>query len=201
MSKTRLILSVVILALLVFTALAEVGVFEKAVARQPQSQTAVVTVQRLAVHQASAPVAGTIAQLYAGQSINLTGYRSADGAWVQVTLPGVEDGWVPAATIEVSGTEAPVADLLVWDQGATGNPQGIGAVATIKMDAVAVRESLGQVRHIVARLDQGERVELAGYRTADGEWVQIQLADGQMGWVGANTLQSDYPLSALMVAN
>jgi uncharacterized protein YgiM (DUF1202 family) len=64
-----------------------------------------------------------------------------------------------------------------------------------------VRESLGQVRHIVARLEQGERVELAGFRTADGEWIQIQLADGQMGWVGADTLQSDYPLSALMVAN
>jgi uncharacterized protein YgiM (DUF1202 family) len=201
MSKKRLILSVVILALLVFTALAEVGVFERAVARQPQSLTAFVAVEHLAVHQAPAPVAGTIAQFYEGQSIDLTGYQSADGAWVQVTLPGIEEGWVPAAAIEVLETETPVAELLVLDEGATGNRQSIGAVATIKMDAVAVRESLGQVRHIVARLEQGERVELAGFRTADGEWVQIQLSDGQMGWVGADTLQSDYPLSALRIAN
>jgi hypothetical protein len=62
------------------------------------------------VRQAPCAVTGTIAQLYRGQSVELTGYRSADGRWLQVTLLGIEAGWVAVDSVE---SPVPVADLSV----------------------------------------------------------------------------------------
>jgi len=53
---------------------------------------------------------GTIARRYRGQSVELTGYRSTDGRWLQVTLLGIKAGWVSAESVE---SAVPVADLRV----------------------------------------------------------------------------------------
>jgi uncharacterized protein YgiM (DUF1202 family) len=134
-------------------------------------------------------VTGTIAQLFQGDTVELTGYRSSDDRWVEVTLLGVDSGWVPVDALRL---RLPVADLAV-----TSGGQGIGGVAYVEMDLLPVLSSPGPDERILSQLVRGERVELAGYRTADGNWVQVVLSDNRMGWVDADSIASDFPLSAL----
>jgi uncharacterized protein YgiM (DUF1202 family) len=109
------LVSILIVAGLIWAALPSAT----ASAQEGSAPTAVVTVGYLPVRQAPTLVTGTIAQLSRGQTVRLTGYRTLDSQWVQVTLPGVEAGWVAANAIK---TGFPVANLT-----AVGDGQGIRA--------------------------------------------------------------------------
>jgi uncharacterized protein YgiM (DUF1202 family) len=137
-------------------------------------------------------VTATIAQLSAGDTVRLTGYRSADGGWVQVKLAGVDGGWVPAEAIKA---RVPTSDLAVIESGA----RNIAGVAVVTADLAPVLESAGPAEHVVTQLAQGEPVELSGYRTAEGDWVQVVLPDNRSGWVDVRAIASDFPLFALSV--
>lgn len=181
--------SLALMASLLLVAIATVG------AREGGAPAAVVTVDYLPVRQAPAPVTGTIAQLFRGQRVSLTGYRSADSAWVQVRLLGVEGGWVAANAIE---TDFPIANLAVADD-SHSDGRNSGGVAIVTADSLPVREVLDPATHIIAQLAQGERVELTGFRSADGRQIQVILSDNQLGWVDADSIASDFPLSSLAV--
>jgi len=107
------VLSVVVLAVSLFWIL--VGPIPLTPAQEvtPPAQPlmARVTAEYEPVRQAPCAVTGTIAQLYRGQSVELTGYRSADGRWLQVTLLGIDAGWVAAEAVE---SPLPVAELRLF---------------------------------------------------------------------------------------
>ncbi len=180
-------------ALTVAILLAAVRVSTASVSER-QLRSAVVTQSYLPVRSAPTMVTATIAQLFQGDDVTLTGVRSADGAWVQVRMAGVEAGWIPAAAIRV---RFPIADLAVTDDPALAVGQEIGAVAVVTTQHAPVVENAGSTRREIAQLSQGEQVVLAGYRTADEKWVQILLPDNRTGWLEAGSISSDYPLSAL----
>lgn len=163
-----------------------------------QLRSATVTESHLPVRSSPTMVTATIAQLFQGDSVTLTGVRSADGRWVQVKLVGIDAGWVPADAIRV---RFPIADLAVTDDPALGMGQEIGGVAVVTAQRSAVLENAGAAHEVIAQLTRGEQVELVGYRTDDGKWVQVALPDSRNGWVDASSISSDYPLSALSVTD
>ena len=79
---------------------------------------------------------------------------------------------------------------------ATG-ARSAGGAAVLTGDVIPVRQSYGSAQPILVQLVQGDRVELTGYQTADGAWIQVLVAGNQIGWVEAGSIQSDYPLPAL----
>jgi hypothetical protein len=165
-------------------------------ARESGTPTAVVTVDYLPVRQAPTFVTGTVAQLFRNQRVSLVGYRSADSAWVQVRLLGVETGWVNANAIE---TDFPIVNLAVVED-SSGNGRNSGAVAVVTADHLLVHEVLGPAAtRIITQLARGERVELTGFRSANGRQVQVVLPDSQLGWVDADSIASDFPLFSLAV--
>jgi uncharacterized protein YgiM (DUF1202 family) len=155
---------------------------------------AMVAESYLPVRSSPTMVTATIAQLFQGDTVNLTGVRSADGRWVQVKMVGVDAGWVPANAIRV---RFPIADLAMTDDPALAIGQEIGGVAVVTAQLSPVLDDVGPSGDVVAQLVRGDQVELAGYRTADGKWVQIVLTNNRVGWVDAGSISSDYPLSAL----
>jgi hypothetical protein len=56
-----------------------------------------------------------------------------------------------------------------------GDTRRDGGVAIVTASHVPVRKGLGPARFIIAQLARGERVELPGFRSADGRWVQVAL--------------------------
>ncbi len=187
--RTSRLVSILIIAGLVWAALPSVTAF----AQEAGVPTAVVTVDYLPVRQAPTLVTGTIAQLSRGQTVELTGYRTWDSQWVQVTLPGIEAGWVAANAVK---TRFPVANLTVLGD-AQGDARSQGGAATVTATYAPVRNGLGPTRFIIAQLARGERVELPGFRTADARWIQVALSNGRLGWVEADAILSDFPLSGL----
>lgn len=146
------------------------------------------------VRSAPTLVTANVAQLFQGERVNLTGYRTSDSRWVQVKLLGIDGGWVPADSLRL---RFPVSDLAVVDYADHVDEQAIGGVAIVTVDLLPVLERLGTPRHILSQLARGEQVTLTGYRAAEGEWIQVLLRDNRLGWVDANAIESDFPLSAL----
>jgi uncharacterized protein YraI len=153
--------------------------------------TAVVQVEYLAVRSTPHRVTATVAQLFRGQVVGLTGYRSHDGQWVEVRLPGLDSGWVPLDAVR---TRYPVADLSVT---VSDDRPGGGGVAVVATRSLPVYASWQVPRQAKTYLGQDERVDLVGFRSADGNWVQVLLPNGQNGWVDARAIESTFPLSAL----
>jgi uncharacterized protein YgiM (DUF1202 family) len=180
---------------LVTVALLTIMVFVTSVwAMMDRGLSGVVIVDYVPVRSTPELMTATIAQLVSGQVVDLTGYRSADGAWLQVRLPGVEGGWVPSESIR---SRLPAADLSIAT--ATGATSA-GVPAFVTGEIIPVRQGIGYARPIFVQLSHGERVELTGFRSADGAWIQVQFSGNQMGWVEAAAIASDYPLSALTQA-
>lgn len=148
----------------------------------------------LPVRSSPTIVTATIAQLFDGDTVNLTGIRSADGRWVQVKMAGVDAGWVPADAIRV---RFPISEMAVTDDPALALGQDFGGVAVVTAQVSPALANVGPSGDVVAQLARGDQVELAGFRTADGKWVQVVLPDSRVGWVDASSISSDYPLSAL----
>jgi hypothetical protein len=160
-------------------------------AMKERGPTGVVIVDYVPVRSTPELMTATISQLVRGQVVDLTGYRTADGEWLQVRLPGVDGGWVPAESMR---SRLPVADLRITT--ATG-ASSAGVPAIVTDEIVPVRQDFAYEQPILARLVRGDRVELTGFRTADGEWIQVLVSGNQVGWVEAGSIKSDYPLSAL----
>ena len=161
-------------------------------AMQETGPRAVVTAEYLPVRSTPTLVTATIAQLSGGQKVDLTGFRTSDNQWVQVKLPGVAGGWVPVEGIRV---RFDIADLAVPASLERGSEGGVAIVAA---EYALVREDSGPTQPVVTQLTRGDQVELTGFRTADGEWIQVMLSGRQTGWVDAESITSDYPQSALL---
>ena len=102
--------------------------------------TGVVIADYVPVRSTPELMTATIAQLVSDQVVDLTGYRTADGEWLQVRLPGVDGGWVPAKSIR---SRLPVADLAITT--ATG-ATSVGVLAIVTDEIVPVRQGFGSAQ-------------------------------------------------------
>lgn len=178
--------------------------FQPAVAVQPSPSpapgnvpSAYVSFDFANLRSGPGPSYGLVVKIDQGQAMSLVG-RNADGSWVQVRLPGNQDGWVPAASIEANVT---ILSLPVTASSAgapTPTEPSAQASAYVSYKWAYVRSGPGGNYSLIARLNQGEGLTLLG-RTADSTWVQVYLAGGQQGWAAAAYFDADVPIPSLPI--
>jgi|GEM_PF-1213599 len=160
------------------------------------------------VNVRSAPSTDATALLVApnGALLPVVG-QSADGAWLQVSLPDGQVGWMFAAAVIASLDIAGVpvtdgADVIttVPVTPTVAAPAGPTAKATVVNQLGAnLRSAPSRDLDPVVTVGAGETLTAIG-RTTDGEWVQLALSDGTLAWAIAATVSLDADLNTLPVA-
>lgn len=139
-----------------------------------------------------------LGQLVLGQSVGLTGYRSADANWVTITFNGAQ-AWISAKPAYLQ-TAANVSTFPVW-QGNVGGPTPAGSTGRVTAAYyLNVRSAPAVADNVVTVIPNGTIVELLG-RNAATTWLRIRLTNGTVGWVSASFISSTTALSTLPVAN
>ena len=136
-------------------------------------------------------------QLQRGQTVALTGYRSANLGWVQIPWAG-STAWISAAPAYLQ-TSVPVSTLTVWNA-APPAPTVSGTAVVINVYFLNVRTGPGTSFGIITSVPSGIVVTLQGRNTAT-TWIKARLADGTVGWVSAYYLRSSTNFSTLPIAN
>jgi N-acetylmuramoyl-L-alanine amidase len=143
-----------------------------------------------------------IATLALNQAVILEG-RDAAGGWLQVRLPDNRLGWVSSAFISANLDIGDLPDVTPATTPITSTAPvtGIGGLAqgaVINANLLNVRSGPGLNFTILATLPLGELVVLEG-RDAAGAWVQIRLANGQLGWVSSAFMTANLDIANLPV--
>ncbi len=81
-------------------------------------------------------------------------------------------------------------------QPGTGGP--FPGTATVTSYRLNVRRGPGTNFAVITRLDNGNVVNLTGYRNGDATWVQVALPNGTTGWVSALYVRTTIPVSSLI---
>lgn len=132
--------------------------------------------------------------------------RSADNAWLQVTLPDNQRAWVFREVVNVS-SDIDAAPMIGGDstltiptptavsEGEVGEP-----TLTVKsLLGANVRTAPNNESETLDTISLGATFPAIG-RSADSAWIQIRLTDGRVGWVLANTAELNVDIAALPVA-
>lgn len=80
--------------------------------------------------------------------------------------------------------------------GTGGQYPGTAVVTSYRLN---VRTGPGTNFAIITKLNTGDVVSLAGYRNADGSWVQVALPNGTVGWASTAYLRTSIPVSSLPI--
>ncbi len=133
--------------------------------------------------------------------------RSADNAWVQVTLPDNQRAWVFREVVNVS-SDIDTAPIIGADGGlAIPTPTAAAPAgepgeptATVKsLLGANVRTQPGNEAETLDTASLGTSFPAIG-RSADSAWIQVRLADGNVGWILANTADLNVDIATLPVA-
>jgi uncharacterized protein YraI len=144
-----------------------------------------------------------------------------DGVRLWVNNQLLIDRWYPrtltsdSAEIDISNSSVPVrmeyfeqngfAEAhLTWARvsaGPTPNPTPIPGqgTATITAYRLNVRSGPGIGNPIITVASRGQLFPLAGYRDASASWVMITLPNGTTGWIHAGYIQTNIPVTSLVV--
>lgn len=149
--------------------------------------------------------------------------RTTDNAWIQVTLPDALSGWiaaeflVPSADIAnlpvvnadeaspvVTPGAAPVESTTVVTSGVEPPPPYTSIIPNDSSPAVIVTVADGVNARILPDLEadvetvvpQGAVLPATG-RSADGQWVQVQLPTGVLAWIFRDTVDATPAVGAL----
>lgn len=140
---------------------------------------------------------------------------SDDDKWIQIELDGAE-AWVAADFVTVNGSldslktpagesaAAPTATAApLSEPTATPEPTPVVSLedAMVMVDTlvgVQVREAPSSEAAPVTRLAGGTDVPALA-RSADGEWIQVELENGDKGWVFAGAVTLNVDIDALPV--
>jgi len=137
-----------------------------------------------------------ISQLRRGQTVALTGYRTADNHWVQIVMPTGGEAWVSGRPAYLQ-TSVPVSSLAIWQGTSPGGPTGAqGTVANAYY--LNMRQGPGVQYSVITVLPRGQLVNLLG-RNNGATWVKVSLPSGAQGWISASYLATTYPLASLPV--
>lgn len=156
--------------------------------------------------------AAIVGEIPGGASVNVIG-RNSSNRWYQITsLDGAITGWVASGfvnlrvardTIPVVGSSSTTASTTSTGSSDTTSTAPVvtvdGATGTVNVTAANVRARASLRGAIIAEISSGTVVSLVA-RNSTSTWIQVQLADGQSGWVYANLLDLSVSRSSLPVA-
>ena len=131
-----------------------------------------------------------------GAVLPVTG-RTADGAWVQVTLPDNQRVWVFAEVVNLSSdiASAPLIGESAEQPAASGGAATLTVTSLLGANVRARPDNTSDALETVAR----NATFPALGRSADSTWIQIQLADGSSGWLLATAAQVSVAVETLDV--
>jgi uncharacterized protein YgiM (DUF1202 family) len=131
-----------------------------------------------------------------GAVLPVTG-RTADGAWVQVTLPDNQRVWVFAEVVNLSSdiASAPLIGESAEQPAASGGAATLTVTSLLGANVRARPDNTSDALETVAR----NATFPALGRSADSTWIQIQLADGNSGWLLATAAQVSVAVETLDV--
>jgi len=134
--------------------------------------------------------------LPAGAVLPVVG-RTADGAWVQVTLPDNQRVWVFAEVVNLSSdiASAPLIGESAAQPVAADGAATLTVTSLLGANVRARPDSTSDALETVAR----NATFPALGRSADSSWIQIQLADGTAGWLLATAAQLSVAVETLAV--
>lgn len=123
--------------------------------------------------------------------------RTADGAWVQVTLPDNQRVWVFAEVVNLSSdiASAPLIGESAEQPAASGGAATLTVTSLLGANVRARPDNTSDALETVAR----NATFPALGRSADSTWIQIQLADGRAGWLLATAAQMSVAVETLDV--
>jgi uncharacterized protein YraI len=161
--------------------------------------TGTVTSFKLNVRKGPSTNFAIITKLVTGNVVNLTGLRTGDSTWVQVSLPNGTVGW--ASTLYLK-TSIPVSSLtpVTGTTPPPVQPPPSGATGTVITGMLNVRTGPGAGFPSFTTVANGAHVTLLG-RNAAATWVKVILADGRQGWVNGSFLSTSVPIINLSVLN
>ena len=147
--------------------------------------------------------------------------RTADNQWIQVTLPDAVNGWIATEFLVPSGdiTTLPVVDenaAITAPAGAPVSATGIvtsgyepdppytnvvpadnsPAIIVTVVDGVNARTSPTLDGEVEAVVPQGAVLPATG-RSADSQWVQVELPTGVTAWIFRDTVTATPAVGAL----
>ncbi len=131
-----------------------------------------------------------------GAVLPVTG-RTADGAWVQVTLPDNQRVWVFAEVVNLSSdiASAPLIGESAEQPAASGGAATLTVTSLLGANVRVRPDNTSDALETVAR---NATFPVLG-RSADSTWIQIQLADGNSGWLLATAAQVSVAVETLDV--
>lgn len=129
--------------------------------------------------------------------------RSPDNLWVQVELPDKQLAWVFRDAVNVSSNID--AAPLVGAEGVIAAPSdgapsdGAPTATIVSLLGSNVRTTPGNESEPIETAARGTVFPVTG-RSADSAWLQVQLADGAIGWILATTAKLNVDVATLPVA-
>jgi len=164
----------------------------------PAIGPAIAVSETLGVRSRTAPTltAEVSSILPAGAVLPVAG-RTADGAWVQVTLPDNQRVWVFAEVVNLSSdiASAPLIGESAAQPVAADGAATLTVTSLLGANVRARPDSTSDALETVAR----NATFPALGRSADSSWIQIQLADGTAGWLLATAAQLSVAVETLAV--
>ena len=138
-----------------------------------------------------------ITTLVKNQTVNLTGYRSADANWVQITMPNGTKAWVSGKSYYLQ-TNVNIANMPVW-QGTAPTPapsSGTGNITNAYY--VNLRTGPGVSYPVITAVPSGTNVTLLG-RNSSTTWLKMRLPNGTIGWMNAYYVSNSAAFASLPV--
>jgi uncharacterized protein YraI len=136
----------------------------------------------------------------AGTVVGFTGFMDGSGDWVQVDAASGPLGWVAVTYLsnvpdglqvrpadqpeEEVATPAPTPEA---EEAVTFSPDVVTATTTVNLN---VRSGPGTEYELLETLPYSTVVGFTGFMDASGDWVQVDPATGQVGWVASQYLSN-----------
>ena len=139
-----------------------------------------------------------ITTLVKNQVVSLTGYRNADGNWVQINMADGSKAWISAKTYYLQ-TSIPVASMPVWQGTLPTTPTPTPGSGTItNAYYVNLRMGPGVSFSVITAVPAGTNVTLLG-RNSSTTWLKMRLPSGTQGWMNAYYVSNKAAFASLPV--
>jgi uncharacterized protein YraI len=147
-----------------------------------------VTTVNLNVRQGPGVQHAIVDTLMRGTEVELTGLHDGTGEWVQVETDATT-GWVAARFL----SQVPLAELEPLPAEEVAEPEDVFSPAVVTAVTLAnlnIRQGPGVQHAILDTLPAGTVVGFTGFTDSTRTWVQVDAADGPVGWVAARFLSN-----------
>ncbi|MCA9955776.1 MAG: SH3 domain-containing protein [Anaerolineales bacterium] len=138
-----------------------------------------------------------ITTLVRNQTVNLTGFRSADANWVQILMTNGTKAWVSGKPYYLQ-TNVIIANMPVASDAPAAPTPTSGSGIVYNAYYVNLRSGPGVSYPVITAVAAGSNVTLIG-RNGSSTWIKMRLANGTVGWMSASYVSNSASFPSLPV--